>query len=97
MRIFAAAILIVGISPAFAGDATITVPDSFKGTMEQTRAAFERCLGATTMHVNSDQCQAVANILAQLAALQPMPIKPPAPPSESVPSVTPAPSAPPAP
>ena len=98
MKNFLAIAVLLAATPAFAGEATITVPDSFKATMEQTRVAFERCLGATTLHTISDQCQGVANILSQLAALQPVPIKPPAAPStDSTPAATPTPASPPSP
>lgn len=67
-------------TPALAADQTITVPDTFKVTMQQTQAAFERCLGATVAHINTDQCNAVANVLGQLATLQPSTTAPPSPP-----------------
>lgn len=80
------ATLIAGISPAMAGEATITVPDTFKVTMAQTQAAFERCLGATVAHTVTDQCNAVANVLAQLAGLNAVAVPQPTP----SPSPTPA-------
>ena len=75
-------------TPALAADVTITVPDTFKVTMQQTSIALERCLGAVVMGGDKSTCQGVQNILTQLANLPETPV---------VASVTPAPAAPPAP
>lgn len=75
-------------TPALAGDVTITVPDSFKVTMQQTSIALERCLGAVVMGGDKSTCQGVQNILTQLANLPETPVAAPATPSVA-PSVTP--------
>jgi hypothetical protein len=83
------AVSIVALSPAFAGESTIKVPDSFHATMQQTQAAFERCIGATVAYTHTDQCAAVANVLSQLVALAPPPPVSPAPTPSPTPTPTP--------
>jgi hypothetical protein len=83
-------LLIIGLavfaSPALA-ESTIKVPDNFKDTMVQTQAALERCIGATAAKLPNDTCNAVWNILAQIASLPVTPIVPdhPAPSPSPVP------------
>ena len=82
-------LLIIGIAtlatPALA-ESTIRVPDNFKETMIQTQAALERCIGATVAKLPNDTCNAVWNILGQIANLPATPVPQP------VPSPSPSPS-----
>lgn len=80
------AALMTGISSAIA-DSTVHVPDNFKDTMVQTQAALERCIGATVARLPNDTCNAVSNILGQLANLPATPVIVPVP----VPSPSPTP------
>jgi hypothetical protein len=78
---------------AFAGDVTLTVPDTFKITMQNTSVALERCMGAIVAKGDTSICQSVQNILVQLANLPETPVAQPA--AAPAPAVVP-PSAPPA-
>ena len=74
------AALIVGTSPAIAGEVTIKVPDTFGATMKDTHAAFERCIGEITIGgSDKSMCAAVANVLNQLSSLPTTPTVAPSP------------------
>jgi len=90
-KLLISAVLIAGISPAIAGEVTITVPDTFRVTMQQTSITLERCMGAIVSHGDTSTCGAVQNILTQLANLPETPVQTPAPPP--TPNPTPAPQA----
>jgi hypothetical protein len=62
---------------AQAGDVNVKAPDNYTSVVQQTQQSFERCLGATVAHTPTDQCQVVATILGQLAALPVTPIPAP--------------------
>lgn len=59
---------------AFAGEVNIRAPDTYKQTIENTQAMFERCMGAVASHGNIGTCAAVQNILTQLENLPQTPI-----------------------
>lgn len=85
---------IVCATSAWAGDVTITVPDTFKATMQNTQMTFERCMGAIVSHGNTDTCSAVSNLLTQLGNLPTTPVPSPSPtPAASAPPPSPSPEA----
>lgn len=105
--LFAAALLAsTALTPARAGDVTITVPDSFKQIMANAGVAFERCMGAIAIGSgDKSTCTVVQQLLVQLSnqpevpvpapSPSPTPINPPAantPPATVAPAATPSPT-----